>query len=62
MTGLITWSPPSTNLSPDGIPIKRPPPRWSVAAGVAGGLSFRRRQPWVRFRALGVLGFLAFGP
>ena len=31
------------------------PPRWSVAAGVAGGLSFRRRQPWVRFRALGVL-------
>ena len=30
------------------------PPRWSVAAGVAGGLSFRRRQLWIRFRALGV--------
>ena len=41
--------------SPDRVPTKSRPPRWSVPAGIAGGLSFRRRQPWVRFRALGVL-------
>ena len=45
MTVVITWSPPSTNLSPYGIPIKSPPPRWSVATATAEGLSFRRGQP-----------------
>ena len=45
MTVVITWSPPSTNLSPYGIPIKSPPPRLSVAAGVAERASFRRKRP-----------------
>ena len=31
--------------SHDRLSTKSRPPRWSVAAGVAGGLSFRRRQP-----------------